>query len=419
MTNWYDNSWNRRRSIALSPATPVIDYQIKLILTSITLTGAQLTSGNANGNDIRFTGPDGATLQNHWIESWNATGTTVDTTIWIKVANSGTSSIYMYYGNSGVASTSDGQTTFVLFDNFSIASPSLWNEVDDANNRIRQDRVNNYRLEIVGLTRGANVRLNQNKVVVGDFVYNFDFNISSIGYGSITVYGLADFNNSMIIGGVWHDNQIMVMLHGGGISTNILEIRIQTVIAGTAYGDIITTNTPLSTTYYASLRRTSNVATLEIFSNPGRTIHISGSPKTVSSPTIDMPYIYGVGSAGLNDSLAANATTGWIDNFSLRKYASSGPTSSASVTEELVPTAISMVLDKNTCAIPCSVTATIVWQNPNATSITFRPAIIANGAIIQYTSDVTISPSPGTTGSISITASLPSTGTYNICPSPN
>lgn len=104
---WYDNNWNRRRSIVLDQTTPSANCQIKVVLSSTILTWAQLTSGNANGNDIRFTGSDGITLQDHWIESWNSIGTIVDAIIWVNVTVSGTSSIYMYYGNSGAMNTSN------------------------------------------------------------------------------------------------------------------------------------------------------------------------------------------------------------------------------------------------------------------------------------------------------------------------
>ena len=63
--------------------------------------------------DIRFTDSDGTTLLNYWQES--------DKKAWIKVptipANS-TKTIYMYYGNSSATSQSNGDNTFVFFDDF-------------------------------------------------------------------------------------------------------------------------------------------------------------------------------------------------------------------------------------------------------------------------------------------------------------
>jgi tRNA threonylcarbamoyladenosine modification (KEOPS) complex Pcc1 subunit len=112
------SSWNYRRSIVLSPATSVAGYQTKVTLTSANFNYAQL-SFPATGADLRFTGSDGTTLQNYWIESWNNGGTS---TVWVKVANSGTSSIYMYYGNIGASAVTNADNTFDLYDDFTGSS---------------------------------------------------------------------------------------------------------------------------------------------------------------------------------------------------------------------------------------------------------------------------------------------------------
>lgn len=118
--NWFNTggTWNYRRAITLSPVTPAANYQVKVLLSSAALTGAQQTSGNANGNDIRFTASNGSTLQDYWIESWSATGTSVTATIWVEVATSGESTIYMYYGNNAATAGTDGINTFDFFDDF-------------------------------------------------------------------------------------------------------------------------------------------------------------------------------------------------------------------------------------------------------------------------------------------------------------
>lgn len=122
---WYNPSWDYRRPITLDPVTPEANYQVKVTLTSVTLTGAQLTSGNANGNDIIFTGSNGTTPQDYWIESWSAAGTAVTATIWVEVAASGTSQIYMYYGNPSAASASDSSIIYIS----SLYRSTYWNDV--------------------------------------------------------------------------------------------------------------------------------------------------------------------------------------------------------------------------------------------------------------------------------------------------
>ena len=70
---------------------------------------------NSDGSDIRFTDIYGTTLQDYWVESWNNTGTS---SIWVEVRESGTSMIYMYYGNNNATSASNGDNTFEFFDDF-------------------------------------------------------------------------------------------------------------------------------------------------------------------------------------------------------------------------------------------------------------------------------------------------------------
>jgi len=107
--------WSYRRPVSLSPATSVADYQVLVTLTTGTM-GNPYANIKPDGSDIRFTGSDGAALQEYWVESWDSNGTS---RIWVEVTASGTSTIYMYYGNAAAGSTSDGDATFDFFDDFS------------------------------------------------------------------------------------------------------------------------------------------------------------------------------------------------------------------------------------------------------------------------------------------------------------
>ncbi|MCX6354555.1 MAG: DUF2341 domain-containing protein, partial [Candidatus Aureabacteria bacterium] len=103
----------------MAPATSVANYQVKVTLISGTNFDYTKLSFPATGADLRFAGSDGSTLQDYWIESWNNGGSS---TLWVKVAASGTSTIYMYYGNPSASSTSSGTNTFEFFDDFNDAS---------------------------------------------------------------------------------------------------------------------------------------------------------------------------------------------------------------------------------------------------------------------------------------------------------
>jgi hypothetical protein len=116
------SGWTYRRPIDLSPKTPLADYQVLVTLDTSTM-GNPYANVKSDGSDIRFTDSDGTALQDYWVESWDSSGTS---RIWVEVTDSGTSTIYMYYGNAAASSTSNGSATFIFFDDFS-GDLSKWN----------------------------------------------------------------------------------------------------------------------------------------------------------------------------------------------------------------------------------------------------------------------------------------------------
>ena len=79
----------------------------------------------ADFGDVRFAGSDGVTLLDYWIEEQ------VDgdhATFWVEIADdlsSASATIYMYYGNTSATTTSNGDATFVFFDDFDGGSLDL------------------------------------------------------------------------------------------------------------------------------------------------------------------------------------------------------------------------------------------------------------------------------------------------------
>ena len=110
-SGWWNMDWKYRRPISLNPATPESDYQVKIVLTPDNF---NYSKANPDGSDIRFCQANGTKLS-YWIEEWNPHG---NSTIWVKVAQKGTDTIYMYYGNSSAKSESNGTSTFTLFNDF-------------------------------------------------------------------------------------------------------------------------------------------------------------------------------------------------------------------------------------------------------------------------------------------------------------
>lgn len=130
------SGWNYRKSITLSRASgAVTNYQMKLLVgESSGASGYNVhlgCHGLSSFNDLRFTNSDGTTLLDYWIESVSGTTPNQLATVWIEFDAIGTSAttFYMYYGNSGASAASDGDNTFVFFDDFpgSSIDGNKWN----------------------------------------------------------------------------------------------------------------------------------------------------------------------------------------------------------------------------------------------------------------------------------------------------
>jgi len=138
------NDWQYRRTISLKPAIVEADTVVKVTLTPEVM-GKPYLNMTADGSDLRFTAPDGKTLLNYWVESWDNNGTSK---VWVKVPDVGTDKIIMYYGNPNAKSLSDGEGVFDFFDDFDnglwtkpvdypIYTPSMDRDYPDAGRKLR------------------------------------------------------------------------------------------------------------------------------------------------------------------------------------------------------------------------------------------------------------------------------------------
>lgn len=108
---WLDPAWSYRRPVTISNAGPALaDYQVRVNLDS----SFDFSKAMPDGRDLRVTDDGGVTKIPFWIETW----TPPTASIWVKVPSIPTTgaTIYLYYGNSGATSASNGEATFVLFD---------------------------------------------------------------------------------------------------------------------------------------------------------------------------------------------------------------------------------------------------------------------------------------------------------------
>ncbi|MDP2919858.1 MAG: DUF2341 domain-containing protein [Dehalococcoidia bacterium] len=113
--NWYDWAWGYRKPVTVTSSAALTNYQLKLTVDTATL----VTAGKmqSDGDDIRFTTSDGATLCDYWLDSGINTASTI---IWVEVPSiaSGSTTIYMYYSNASATAVSNGTNTFIFFDDF-------------------------------------------------------------------------------------------------------------------------------------------------------------------------------------------------------------------------------------------------------------------------------------------------------------
>lgn len=107
-------AWPYRQQITLEPPTPKADYPVLVTLTPETMAHSYARF-KPDGSDLRFTGPDGGSLLNYWIEQWHLGG---DSKVWVNVPEAATRTLYLYYGNPAAKAGSNGDKTFDFFDDF-------------------------------------------------------------------------------------------------------------------------------------------------------------------------------------------------------------------------------------------------------------------------------------------------------------
>ena len=109
--DWWDDSWLYRQTVAITNSgTNQTDFQTMITLDSATLITANKVQSDCD--DIRITDISGKLIP-HWIEP--TTCNTSTTKIWTKVPSITTNgaTLYLYYGNSAITSTSSTADTFI------------------------------------------------------------------------------------------------------------------------------------------------------------------------------------------------------------------------------------------------------------------------------------------------------------------
>ena len=132
------SGFDYRKKITITAATDAgTNYQVKFLIGKAS--GATGEDFDLGGHcldtfaDIRFTSSDEETELKYWIEKVETSGTSKLATVWVKVSadlSTSDQDIYCYYGKADATTTSDGENTFLLFDDFDGTSLDTTNRWD-------------------------------------------------------------------------------------------------------------------------------------------------------------------------------------------------------------------------------------------------------------------------------------------------
>ena len=101
------SGWSKVKPITIYSSLVLTNYQISLVITD--------TDMQPDYDDVRF-GDAGGNCLHYWVQTYTAASALV----WVKVPSilTPTTTIYMYYGNPASPKGSDGDATFIYFDDF-------------------------------------------------------------------------------------------------------------------------------------------------------------------------------------------------------------------------------------------------------------------------------------------------------------
>ena len=311
---WWNQSWQWREPINISnTAGDLTNYQVRIDLNNSNV-GSSFDWSN-NGDDIRFTNSTDDLL-NFWIESWNSTGQ--EATIWVNVtylANNTNTTIYMYYGNSGASSVSNGTATFEFFDdfeNYNIGDDpdsSKWNILEEGSNDV----------SIQNNPDGLGKVLKIDKCDSGNSLYAWAENINLPAGDYIFHYfwryndNTADEYNTIFEG----DTAIIYC------TADMDETDRFRWYDGSSYQDFTpTAPTPSINTWYEMEHKVTTSSYVFNFDGSDYTGGFSSTPTNGATRIRIYP------------SRASGTRTNWVDNFYVRKYADPEPTVSSFGSEE-------------------------------------------------------------------------------------
>ncbi|NOR85946.1 DUF2341 domain-containing protein, partial [archaeon] len=200
-------NWDYRKPINVSSTSELTDYQINLSVTWD-------SDMQDNFEDIRFTyynATTGTETQiSYWIESNTAQ---TNALVWIKSnLTSGDNTVYMYYGNSVVTSSSDNSTTLLYYNDGTIL------DFDDLTNVIT---TSGY-IQVYGPNGQPNI---YHTITTANLVPPFTFEFDSANWMVAPSWG----HNHMYIVGTGY--KLNLRMSHGGTDSNLIDDTYGTLYA--------------------------------------------------------------------------------------------------------------------------------------------------------------------------------------------
>lgn len=180
---WWNSAWQYRRPITIDNtgnSNTLTDYQV---FVNVSYDSDMQT----DFDDLRFVDSDDATELSYWVED-KVDGSYAE--VWVKVPSipaSSNKTIYMYYGNGGVTSESNGEGVFEFFDDFNDNSFNTTKWIKTLRQGTLGDSdvtEQNQRIEIFSdLDTNAVYGIRSNEDISGDFeikVVNLNTNFAAL-----------------------------------------------------------------------------------------------------------------------------------------------------------------------------------------------------------------------------------------------
>lgn len=328
--------WNRRKSKIVNGtvAGSQTNYQMKLTVhkgPSASSADIDLgTYGRDDFGDTRFTSSDGSTLLNYYIESITGTAPDFIATIWVRIdsipTSPGTSIFYIYYDNpTATITTNNLDATFLASDMTALTKIDPNNKItinSSSNTTFTNLRRDDIAYLYKSIPSTLDYRLDIEYVVTGG-------SSSPNNDGQVNFAGVSDTLNIL-------NNTIdsLFIRNYNAFHVSIYRLYMMDIISGISNivppGD----NYAVTNSGYITITRIGTTVTMNVYTNAARTIHAAGSPRIGTvSPIVGMTYAIPL-SSDYRAGLTANVS-GYIQNLTIRKYASPEPTFGATGTQEM------------------------------------------------------------------------------------